>query len=126
MEHAIYADLFRSSVQIHLSDQDGSTIQLKDKDTIPASYQTFPKPKSKRAKDAIGNSLSKDSFDRANPVGINSNLSASHTTTDVTIKHKSAVSLNPFGDDFDEDEDEVSEKFENARSHISLNTNNDE
>ena len=127
MEHAIYADLFRSSVQIHLSDQDGSTIQLKDKDsTIPASYQTFPKLKSKRAKDAIGIYLTKDSFDRANPVGINSNLSASHTTTHVTIEHKSAVSLNPFGDDFDENEDNISEKFETARSHISLNTNNDE
>ena len=53
-------------------------------------------------------------------------MSASHTTTDVAIKHKSAVSLNPFGDDFDEDEDDISEKFETARSHISLNTNNDE
>ena len=117
---------FRSSVQINLSDQDGSTIQLKDNNTIPASYQTFPKLKSKRAKDAIRISLSKDSFDKTNLVGINSNLSASHTTTDVTIKHKSAISSNPFGDDFDEDEDDISEKFETARSHISLNTNNDE
>ena len=117
---------FRSSVQINLSDQDGSTIQLKDNNTIPASYQTFPKLKSKRAKDAIRISLSKDSFDKTNLVGINSNLSASHTTTDVTKEHKSAVSINPFGDDFDEDEDDISEKFETARSHISLNTNNDE
>ena len=44
----------------------------------------------------------------------------------MTFEHKSAVSLNPFGDDFDEDEVDVIEKFETPGSHISLNTNNDE
>ena len=125
MEHLL--TFFRSSVQINLSDQDVSTIQLKDKATRPGgSYQTFPKLKSKRAKDAIRISLVKDSFDKANQVRISSNLSAGHTTTNVTFEHKSAVSLNPFGDDFDEDEDDVTEKFETPGSHISLNTNNDE
>ena len=38
---------------------------------------------------------------------------------------KRSSSLNPFGDDFDDDEDDVSENFEMARSHCSLDTSND-
>ena len=36
-----------------------------------------------------------------------------------------ATSLNPFGDDFENDEDDVSENFEMARSHCSLDTSDD-
>ena len=35
------------------------------------------------------------------------------------------ASLNPFGDDFDDDEDDVSENYEMARSHCSLDASND-